>query len=100
MNKICEYLIYKNDFNIINEKNNITYYVRLSPEDLISCDHTNNIDIINYISEILHKYFHRYEYEIFFDYELPMITFKYFTYIFKIKFKKRYDGTLYWILLL
>ena len=100
MNKICEYLIYKNDFNIINEKTSITYYVRLSPEDLISCDTTDNNDIVNYISEILHKYFHTYNYEIILNYDIPIITFKYYTYSFKIKFNKRHDGTLYWILLL
>lgn len=100
MNKICEYLIYTNHMDVIKNNNNITYYVRLSPEDLISCDPTNNIDIINYISEILHKYFYKYQYEIIFDYEIPMITFKYYIYKFKIKFNKRYDGKLYWILLL
>lgn len=100
MNKICEYLIYYDNFDIIRKNNSITYYVRLSPEDLISCDPTNNNDIINYITEIIHKYFHAYNYEINLNYEVPMITFKYYTYTFKIKFNKRYDGKLYWILFL
>ena len=59
MNKICEYLcmIYNNNYiNNNNIKTNITYYVRLSPEDIISCDTSNNIDIINYMSEIINKF--------------------------------------------
>lgn len=100
MEKICEYLIYSNNTKILNDKNNITYYIRLSPADLISCDISNNVDIINYMSEILHKYFYNYDYEILFDYQIPMITFKFHLITFMIKFKKRFDGRLYWILML
>ena len=101
MNKICEYIIYNTNYDILMKKNNsITYYVRLSPEDLISCDPTNNIDIINYITEIVNSFFYRFDYEIQIDYETPMITFKSYIYNFKIKFIKRNDEKLYWILLL
>ena len=105
MDKICNYLCnfyskLENYHIIKNNRNNITYYVRLSPEDLISCDTDNNIDIINYISENVHKYFYKYEYDIIFDYILPMITIKYHKHKFQIKFNKRHDGKLYWILIL
>ena len=94
-------MIYNNNYiNNNNIKTNITYYVRLSPEDIISCDTSNNIDIINYMSEIINKFFRNYDYDLAYDYVSPMISFKYKIYTFKIKFNKRYDGKLYWILLL
>lgn len=101
MNRICEYLLYYNN-KFLNS--NITYYVRLSPEELISINPDNNInsniDIINYMLDIIHKYFYKYEYEIIFDYIIPMITYKFNNYLFKIKFNKRYDEKLYWILII
>lgn len=101
MNKICEYIINNTNYDSLSKKNNnIVYYVRLSAEDLISCDPNNNIDIIDYITEIVNSFFYKFDYDFHIDYITPMITFKSYNYNFKIKFIKRNDEKLYWILLL
>ena len=72
MNYLCDFI--KNNFSL---DYNITYYIKHSNEESIIYDCNDNIDIIEYIYDNLHKYFNENNYDIFMNYDKPSIIFIY-----------------------
>ena len=94
MDKICEFIINAN--NDLNSYN-IKYYVKQSGEDLISYDYFNNFEATEYISDKLHEYFYKYNYDIVKYYNNASICFIYNKNEYLIS-SKLFNNDYYWIL--
>jgi hypothetical protein len=92
MDKLCN-LIIENNY-----EHDITYYIKQSNLDLISYNHNDNFETIDYIYNSIQDYFTNYKYDIIINYNKPLLTFIYKNYKCDISTIKWYDNSLYWIL--
>jgi len=95
MDKICNYIIDGFEY-----ENDITYYIKLSNQDLISHDYNDNFNVVEYVCDTINDYFINYKYDIIIDYSKPLITFIYNNHKCDITNKLWFDGNIYWVLII